>query len=47
MNKSDGNKRLEYTALEPCTPTNPNHHQQACGLSGADKGRQGVKVMGY
>ena len=34
-------------ALEPCTPTNPNHHQQAGGLSGAGKGRQGVKVMGY
>ena len=36
-------------ALEPCAPTNPNHHQQAGGLSGAGhgKGRQGVKVMGY
>ena len=33
-------------ALESCTPTNPKHHQQTGGLSGAGKGKQGVKVMG-
>ena len=32
--------------LEPCTPTNPNHHQQAGDLSGAGKGRQSFKVVG-
>ena len=28
-------------ALEPCTPTNPNHHQYDSGCSSTDKGTLG------
>ena len=38
MNEYIGNLRRQTMALEPCTPTNLNHHQQDSGCISADRG---------